>query len=152
MARRPRHTARRGTSRHGPGGPGLLLRRGVLSEPFAGRLRFHHQAIAYAAGRGLAEAPAGLEAAVGRIAEHAQDLYLAEVARHAFHHCDRAQTHRSSRWYALLAPLAKASSPVARETFVHILAGLRNAPTRALADIAPSSRSRTTAGCSPSGT
>ncbi|WP_406082751.1 hypothetical protein OG468_38925 [Streptomyces zaomyceticus] len=137
MARRPRHTARRGTSRHGPGGPGLLLRRGVLSEPFAGRLRFHHQAIAYAAGRGLAEAPAGLEAAVGRIAEHAQDLYLAEVARHAFHHCDRAQTHRSSRWYALLAPLAKASSPVARETFVHILAGLRNAPTRALADIAP---------------
>lgn len=74
---------------------------------------------------------------MGRIAEHAQDLYLAEVARHAFHHCDRAQTHRSSRWYALLAPLAKASSPVARETFVHILAGLRNAPTRALADIAP---------------
>ncbi|MEU7120688.1 hypothetical protein [Streptomyces zaomyceticus] len=117
---------------------GLLLRRGVLSEPFAGRLRFHHQAIGeYAAGRGLAEAPRGLEAAVGRIAEHAQDLYLAEVARHAFHHCDRAQPHRSSRWYSLLAPLAKASSPVARETFVHILAGLRNAPTGALADIAP---------------
>ncbi|MFH9727577.1 hypothetical protein ACH4M4_32120 [Streptomyces sp. NPDC017254] len=117
---------------------GLLLRRGVLSEPFAGRLRFHHQAIGeHAAGRGLAEAPAGLEAAVGRIAEHPQDLYLAEATRHAFHHSDRAHAHRSSRRYSLLAPLAKASSPVARETFVRILAGLRNAPTQALTDIVP---------------
>lgn len=114
---------------------GLLLRRGVLGEPFSGRLRFHHQAIGeYAAGRGLAEAPAGLEAAVGRITEHPQDLYLAEAARHAFHYSDRAHAHRSSRWYPRLAPLARASSPVARETFLRILAGLRHAPDAALAD------------------
>ncbi|MCX4734365.1 hypothetical protein [Streptomyces sp. NBC_01363] len=117
---------------------GLLLRRGVLGEPFPGRLRFHHQAIGeYAAGRGLAEAPAGLEATVGRITEHPQDLYLAEAARHSFHYSDRMHAHRSSRWYPWLAHLAQASSPVARETFLRILAGLRHAPDSAVADAVP---------------
>ncbi|WNO69480.1 hypothetical protein RPQ02_39830 [Streptomyces sp. AM2-3-1] len=117
---------------------GLLLRRGVLGEPFPGRLRFHHQAIGeYAAGRGLAEAPAGLEATVGRITEHPQDLYLAEAARHAFRYRDRAHAGRPNRWYPRLTPLARASSPVARETFLRILAGLRHAPDAALADAVP---------------
>ncbi|MFE6554236.1 hypothetical protein ACFVHS_38455 [Streptomyces sp. NPDC057746] len=117
---------------------GLLQRRGVLSEPFPGRLRFHHQAIGeYAAGRGLAEAPAGLEAAVDRITEYPQDLYLAEAARHAFHYSDRAHAHKSSCWYSRLAPLARASSTIAQETFLRILAGLRHAPDAALADAVP---------------
>ncbi len=117
---------------------GVLRRRGVLSEPFAGRLRFHHQAIGeYAAGRGLADSPAGLDAAVRRIAEHPQDLYLAEAARHAFHHSDRTRAHRATHWYPLLAPLARASSPVARETFLRILAGLGHAPATALEHAGP---------------
>ncbi|MEV8533300.1 hypothetical protein [Streptomyces sp. NPDC051211] len=123
----PRDTAARWT--------GLLVRRGVLSEGVAGRVRFHHQVIGeYAAGRGLASAPAGLAATARRIAQHPQDLYLAEAARHAFHYTDRAHAHESHRWYPHLAGLAQATAPVARDTFLRIFAGLRHAPLSAATD------------------
>ncbi|MEV0538059.1 hypothetical protein, partial [Kitasatospora sp. NPDC050463] len=116
---------------------GLLLRRGVLSEAVAGRVRFHHQVIGeYAAGRGLADARAGLSATTHRIAEHPQDLYLAEAARHAFHYTDRARAHEPRRWYPQLAVLSRATAPVARDTFLRIVAGLRHAPSSAAADAA----------------
>ncbi|MEU3607485.1 hypothetical protein AB0E83_18880 [Streptomyces sp. NPDC035033] len=114
---------------------GLLVRRGVLSEGLAGRVRFHHQVIGeYAAGRGLADAPAGLAAAARRIVRHPQDLYLAEAARHAFHHTDRSRAHESRRWYPHLAKVARAAAPVARDTYLRVFAGLRHAPLDAVAD------------------
>ncbi|MFJ1756530.1 hypothetical protein [Kitasatospora sp. NPDC088134] len=115
---------------------GLLIRRGVLSEGVDGRVRFHHQVIGeYAAGRGLAHARAGLSATTRRITEHPQDLYLAEAARHAFHYTDRARAHESRRWYPHLAVLSRAAAPVARDTFLRIVAGLRHAPSSAAVDI-----------------